>query len=173
VGRRGRGRHDIDIHLLKPARFRPDPEWAVPPSDRDGIVHYEDLDPEPEWITYEYSKAHPVLLWLPKKLAEWIGTNLSDALLIPDEKEDKWTGAELNDIILHNIVRGLKGHLCSFSGIKWECNLFIKRPKARCYPFNIDSHRFRDKNPQVSIFISHMISYMISYATLYTISYTI
>jgi hypothetical protein len=51
VGRRGRGRQAIDIHLLKPARFRPDPEWAVPPSDRDGFVHDEDLDPEPEWIT--------------------------------------------------------------------------------------------------------------------------
>ncbi len=44
--------------MLKPARFRPDPEWEVPPSDRDGIVHDEDLDPEPEleWITYEFSK---------------------------------------------------------------------------------------------------------------------
>ena len=68
--------------MLKPARFRPDPEWAVPPSDRDGIVHDEDLDsdPEPEWITYEFRKAHPVLQWLPTKLGECIGANLFDAL---------------------------------------------------------------------------------------------
>jgi hypothetical protein len=66
--------------LLKPARFRPDPEWAVPPSDRDGIVHDEDLDSEPEWITYEFRKAHPVLQWLPTKLGECIGVNLFDAL---------------------------------------------------------------------------------------------
>jgi hypothetical protein len=157
VGRRGRGRQDIDVHLRKPARFRPDPEWALPPSDRYGVVHDEDLDPEPEWITYEFRKAHPLLRWLPTKLAEWIGANLSDALLIPDKKEDKWTAAELNDIILHNIERGPRGHLCSFSGIKWECNLFNGRPTARCYPFNIDGHRFRDQNPQVSILVSYMI----------------
>ena len=76
-GRRGRGRQDIDINLFKPARFRPDPEWAVPPADRDGVVHDEDLDPEPEWMAYEFRKAHPVLRWLPTKLAEWIGANLS------------------------------------------------------------------------------------------------
>jgi hypothetical protein len=128
VGRRGRGRKDIDIHLLKPARFRPDPEWAVPPADRDGIVHDEDLDQEPEWITYEFRKAHPVLRWLPTKLAEWIGANLSEALLIPDKKEDKWTAAELNDIILNNIVRSPHGHLRTFGGIKWECYLFNRRP---------------------------------------------
>jgi hypothetical protein len=155
--------------LLKPARFRPDPEWEVPPADRDGIVLDEDLDPEPEWMTYEFRRAHPVLRWLPTKLAEWIGANLSDALLIPDKKEDKWTASELNDIILHHVVRGPHGHLRTFSGIKWECDLFNGRPKALCYPFNIDCHRFRGKTPQVSIFIS----YMISYTTSYTISYTI
>jgi hypothetical protein len=155
--------------LLKPARFRPDPDWAVPPADRDVIVHDEALDPEPEWIAYEFRKAHPVLRWLPTKLAEWIGANLSEALLIPDKKEDKWTAAELNDIILHNIVRSSYGHLRTFGGIKWECDLFNGRPKAQCYPFDIDGHRFRDKNPQVSIFIS----YKISHTTSYTISYTI
>jgi hypothetical protein len=39
VGRRGRGRQDINIHLLKPARFRPEPGWALPPADCDGIIH--------------------------------------------------------------------------------------------------------------------------------------
>ncbi len=66
--------------MLKPARFRPDPEWVVPPSDRDGIVHDKDLDPEPEWITYEFRKVHPVLWCLPTKLAKCIGANLCDAL---------------------------------------------------------------------------------------------
>jgi hypothetical protein len=64
---------------------------------------------------------------------DWLlsGANLSDALLLPDKKEDKWTAAELNDIILHNIVRGPHGHLRTFGGIKWECDLFNERPKAR------------------------------------------
>jgi hypothetical protein len=71
----------------------------LPPADRDGVVHDEDLDPEPEWMTYEFRKAHPVLLWLPTKLAERIGANLFYALLISDKKEDKWTAAELNGIL--------------------------------------------------------------------------
>jgi hypothetical protein len=149
VGRRGRGRQDIDIHLLKPARFRPNSEWALPPDVSDGVVHDEVLDPEPAWMSYEYRTAHPVLRWLPTKLAEWIGANLSDELRIPDKNEDKWSAAELNSILINNVVRGSHGHLRTFGGIKWECDLFNGRPKARCYPFNIDGHRFRDKNPQV------------------------
>ena len=46
-------------------------------------------------------------------------------------------------------------------GIKWECDHFNRRPKAQCYPFNIDSHRFWDKNPQVSY--SHRILCRIRY----------
>jgi hypothetical protein len=41
--------------------------------------------------------------------------------------------------------------------------LFNGRPKARCYPFNIDGHRFRDKNPQVTYNISDTISCTTSY----------
>ena len=138
VGRRGRGRQDIDIHLLKPARFQPEPDWALPPADRDAVVHDEVLDPEQEWISYEYRKAHPVLCWLPTKLAEWIGENLSEELRIPPKNEAKWTAAELNTILINNVVRGPHGHIRTFSGIRWECDLFNGRPKARCYPFNID-----------------------------------
>ena len=169
VGRRGRGRQDIDLHLLKPAKFRPDQDWALPPADIDSVVHDEQLDPVPEWMTYEYRTAHPVLRWLPTKLAEWIGANHSDDLQIPDKAEDKWSATELNNIILNNIVRGSHGHLRTFGGIKWECDLFSGRPKARCYPFNIDGHRFRDKNPQVTYNISDTISYTISYTTSYAI----
>ena len=37
VGRRGRGRQDIDIHLLNPALFHPDSEWALP---QNGPIQY-------------------------------------------------------------------------------------------------------------------------------------
>ena len=114
-------------------------------------------------MSYEFRTAHPVLRWLPTKLAEWIGANLSEELLIPDKNEDKWTAAELNNILLNNVVRGPHGHLRTFGGIKWECDLFNGRPKARCYPFNIDGHRFRDKNPQVATNISYTMSYTMSY----------
>ncbi len=77
MGRRGRGRQDFDIHLLKLARFRPGPEWTLSAEDRNGVLHDEMLDPEPAWLSYEYRAAHPVLHWLPMKMAEWIGANLS------------------------------------------------------------------------------------------------
>ncbi len=106
------------------------------------------------WILSQLGVPHctPVLRWLPTKLAEWIGANLSDELRILDKNKNKWTAAELNSILINNVVRGLQGHLHTFGGIKiikWECNLYNGRPKARCNPFNTDSHRFRDKNPQV------------------------
>ncbi len=149
VGRRGSKRQDIDIHLLKPARFCPNSELALPPDVIDRGVHDEVLDPEAAWMSYEFGTAYPVLCWLSTKLAEWIGANLSDELHIPDKNEDKWTAAELNPILINNVVRGSYGHLRTFGGIKWGCDLFNGRPKARCYPFNIDGHCFRDKNPQV------------------------
>ncbi len=46
VGRWGSGREDIDIHLLKPARFRPNSEWALPPDVSNSVVHDEVLDQE-------------------------------------------------------------------------------------------------------------------------------
>ncbi len=72
------------------------------------------------------------------RLARTVGANLSEELLIPDKNEVKWTAAELNNILLNNVVWGPYCYLCTFGGIKWECDLFNKRPKARCYPFNID-----------------------------------
>jgi hypothetical protein len=44
-------------------------------------------------MSYEYSTAHQVLRRLPTKLAEWISTNLSDELWIPDKNKDKWNSS--------------------------------------------------------------------------------
>ena len=113
-------------------------------ADSNDVLHDEELDPEPEWLCYEYRTVHPVLRWLPTKLAEWIGANssLCAELLIQDKQGDKWTAAELNSILINNVVRDPHGHLRTFGGIKWECYLFNARPKAWCNPFNIDCHRF-------------------------------
>ncbi len=114
MGRRGSRRQDIDIHLLKPARFRQNSEWALPPDAFDSVVHDEVLDPEPGWMPYKLHTEHQVLGWLPTKLAEWIGANLSDELQIPDKNKDKWTAAELNSILINNVVSGSHGHLHRF-----------------------------------------------------------
>ena len=82
-------------------------------------------------VSYEFCTAHPVLRWLPTKLAEWIGAKLSEELLIADKIEDKWTAAELNTILLNNVVRGLHCHLRRFGGIKWEYDRF--NPSGQAY----------------------------------------
>ena len=48
-----------------------------------------------------------------------------------------------------NGVRILGGH--ADGAIQWECELFVGRPKARCYPFDLPKHRFRGRNPKVYI----------------------
>jgi hypothetical protein len=40
-----------------------------------GLLVSDDAN-APEWVTYQYCKAHPILLWLPSKLAEWLAENM-------------------------------------------------------------------------------------------------
>ena len=54
VGRRCRGRQDIHIHLLKPARFLPDPQYVVPPSLHDNVVQDNARVPGHDYIAYAY-----------------------------------------------------------------------------------------------------------------------
>ena len=72
----------LDINLLKPSRveFLQDPTPLLSVPDRDAS--------SPKWLEYVYRTAHPVLCWLPTKLAEWIGENLQEELGFPD-KADK------------------------------------------------------------------------------------
>ena len=52
------------------------------------------------WLEYAYRKHHPVLQYLPTKLAEWIGENMQDEFGFPDKKDpNKWSVSELNDIL--------------------------------------------------------------------------
>ena len=44
---------------------------------------------------------------------------------------------------------GSHGHLQTFGSIKWECDHFNGRPKARCYPFNIDAPKYIRKPGEV------------------------
>ena len=54
----------------------------------DNVVQDDCLAPGHDYITYPYRTAHPVLRRLPTKLAEWIGSNLSDELKIPSKQGD-------------------------------------------------------------------------------------
>ncbi len=80
----------------------------------------------PKWLEYVYRTAHPVLRWLPTKLAKWIGENLQDELGFPDKADQRaqpgsgWTPAELNYILQSHVVDGA---LTTFGCVEWESEL--------------------------------------------------
>ncbi len=93
----------------------------------------------PQWLEYIYRTEHPVLCWLPTKLAEWIGENLQDVLGFPDKADQRaepgtgWTPAEPNHILHEHVVDGA---LTTFGCVEWESQLFRGVMRARCYKKN-------------------------------------
>jgi len=160
------GRVRLDINLLKPTRIEfaanPAPSLSLP----DGS-HFP-----PKWLEYIYRTAHPVLRWLPTKLAEWIGENLQDELGFPDKADQRaepgsgWTPAELNHILQSHVVDGT---LTTFGCVELESELCRGVMRARCYPFDMPKHRFHGMNPKVqfiqntNMYIHVIYMYMLVY----------
>jgi hypothetical protein len=136
----------LDIHLLKPSRIKfaqdPSPSLSLP----DGHLAM------PTWLEYVYRTAHPVLRWLPTRLAGWIGENLQDELGFPNKADQRavpgtgWTPAELNHILQAHVVDGA---LTTFWCVDWESDLCRGVMRARCYPFHMQKHRFHGFNRKV------------------------
>jgi len=79
--------------------------------------------PPKVWLEYAYRKHHPVLQWLPTKLAEWISENLQDDLGFPDTADPRrgWTPVGLNNILDRHVVRDRNGcSLHTFGCLEWE-----------------------------------------------------
>jgi hypothetical protein len=55
----------LDINFLKPS--------IIELQGQGQVLHCGSLSSSPAWLEYAYRTSHPVLLWLPTKLAEWIG----------------------------------------------------------------------------------------------------
>ena len=68
-------------------------------------MYDETLDPSAIHVTYPYRIAHPLLRFLPMKLAQYIGDNFRKRLGIP-HKQDKtrWSTEELNSILMYNLA---------------------------------------------------------------------
>ena len=77
------------------------------------------------WLEYVYRKHHPVLQYLPTKLAEWIGESMQDELGFTDKKDPKkWSVSELNDILRTHVVCDRNGcSLQTFGFLEWESEL--------------------------------------------------
>jgi hypothetical protein len=92
----------LDINLLKPSRLDFQDQDLTPYLTLP-VGHLSCS--APDWLEYVYRSSHPVLRWLPTKLAEWIGENLQEALGFPDKGDARastgsgWTPAELNHIL--------------------------------------------------------------------------
>jgi hypothetical protein len=111
---------------------------------------------------YTYRTAHPVLRWLPTKLAKWIGENLQDVLGFQDKADQRaepgsgWTPAELNHILMAHVV---DSPVTTFGCVEWESQLFRGVMRARCYPFNLLKRCFHSFNPQVCCTLIHIGTY--------------
>ncbi len=55
VGYHNCGKQDVDVHLLKPSLFLPDPEYVITPSMIDNVIQDDCLAPGQDYITYTYS----------------------------------------------------------------------------------------------------------------------
>ena len=105
-------------------------------------------------MEYVYRAAHPVLRWLPTKLAELIGEkNLQNELEFSDKADQRaepgmgWTPAELNQILQAHAVDGT---LTTFWRVEWESELCRGVMRARCSPFDMSKMRFHGFNPKKS-----------------------
>ena len=151
-GKSSSGVVNLDIDLLKPFRVAAAQSDSGSRSEHSPALVQRTQPMDKMWLEYAYRKSHPVLQFLPTKLAEWIGENMQDELGFPDKRDpNKWSVSELNYILRNHVVRGRNsGSLRTFGCVEWESELCRGIMRARCYPFNLPGHRFHKMNIQVS-----------------------
>ena len=72
---------------------------------------------------YAYRQHHPLLQYLPQKLAEWLANNMSEELNLPDPG-DEWSSEALNNILIHCLVSNRRGdNLHTFQCVEFESDL--------------------------------------------------
>ena len=114
------GKERPDVHLLKPSCLK-----VVQELLQEDMCN-EDIADQARWIKRKYSTSHPIIRWLPSKIAAWIGNNYGQELGIPPMSGQKWTAGELNTILLHNMVPSTGGacQLGTFGCIERESELY-------------------------------------------------
>ena len=99
-----------------------------------------------------YRSSHPLLQFLPQKLAEWIADNLAEDLQLPPKprQSEPWSTAALNQILQTCFVSDSHGiNIHTFNTVEFESDLYRGVMRARCHPFNLDRHRFHGRNVKV------------------------
>ncbi len=130
------GAPSLDVMLLKQQAFTAD-------GSSQGNVTLAALQ-------YAYCRNHSLLQFLPLKLAEWIANNLADELRMRPTSVDGWSSAQLNHILTSCLVSDRRGNnLHTFHTVEFESDLYRGVMRARCFPFNMEEHRFCGKNTKV------------------------
>jgi hypothetical protein len=102
VAHKYKGKHVLIIHLLKAEQH----EAVQLPSH--GLLVSDDVN-APEWVIYQYHKAHPIHRWLPSKFAKWLAEKRQAELAIAAKQGACFTFAELNQILATVLVFKSKG----------------------------------------------------------------
>ncbi len=91
-------------------------------------------------VEFMYRSSHPMLQFLPRKLAEWIANNYAVELNVPPRLDPSkpWSTATLNRILQTCIVSDSRGiNIHTFQTVDFGSDLYRGVMRARCYPFNI------------------------------------
>jgi hypothetical protein len=109
------GKECLDVHLLKTALL----DIVPGQPDSDFMCADDSLLARQGWLEYPFRKSHPIIRWLPSKLATCIGENLGQELQIPPKRDVEWMAGELNAILENNLApsHGGKGQLRTFGCI--------------------------------------------------------
>ncbi len=80
------GKERLDVHLLKPSCLE-----VVQEQLQDDNMCYADIADQARWID---CTSHPIIRWLPSKLAAWIGDNYGQEFGIPPMRRQKCTAGD-------------------------------------------------------------------------------
>ncbi len=86
----------------------------------------------PQAVEYLYRSSHPMLQFLPQKLAEWIANNYFEELNVPPRPEP-WSTATLIRILQTCIVSDSRGiNIHTFQAVEIESDLYRGVMRAQC-----------------------------------------
>ena len=144
--RQGHSAPGLDIMLLKQLFFGVSGQAANPARQHPPVE-------------YVYRSSHPMLQFLPQKSAEWIANNCAEELNVPlrPDPTQPWSTATLNRILQTCLLSDSKGNnIHTFQTVEFESDLYRGVMRARCYPFNMERHRFRGRNVKECIYTLYM-----------------
>ena len=131
LGKRKEGMDQLNVWFLKSSTLH---DVAGDPV-AGGVAHELSMLEQ----RYDATKKHPMLSYLPHKLAEFVGDNFHQQLNLQTSdlqagNPPRWTVAGLNWILVNCLVPQKRGnHLYTFGVIEWQSDLCEGAPRAKCY----------------------------------------